>query len=352
MIPKHNAWFPYTLSENELTVYSDGRILHSDNDFNVSVLSDVSYLVANRAANSGHYIFFVSQIPFENVGDDVLYTSQKVQIYYHIEMIGKPLSFSKMVLESPELDYFYSTNHGIEPKTTEVEGEMLFSVTSVPHVRNSKSFSFVIDGETVKCTLGVSVTRHTKSKTPISLKAYLRCEFEPTNDVGMILRIYNIVRSFLNFICYRKNTCITKVSLHGVCGEMEESPLFATREKGKILKVGYLSIPAKYDAEEQKIIERTIEYVWFGERVSDVLQLISDKKLYTEHIPVSYDDGKRINVAKFVLTTAAFEWNANSFLDIPKSSSREQIKQDVLESINELVKNNGYDRKQEKEAKF
>ena len=206
LIPKHNAWFPYTLSENELTVYSDGRISYSGNDFDVSILSDVSYLVANSTANSGHYIFFVNQIPFESPDDVIFGTSRKVRIYYQIEMIGRPSSFSKMVFESSELDYFYTTNHGVEKKITEGESERVFSITSIPHARNSKSFSFLIDGKTVNCTLGVSVTLHFKSKTPISLKTQLCCDFDPTNDMSVLLSIYNVVQRFLNFVCYTQLT--------------------------------------------------------------------------------------------------------------------------------------------------
>ena len=128
--------------------------------------------------------------------------------------------------------------------------------------------------------------------------------------------------------------------------------MFQVQDKGKIRRVGELTIPSKYTAENQKNIERTVEYFLFGDKVPDILQFISDNKLYTEHIPISYDDSKRINTATFVLTAAAFEWNANSFLDIPKSSGREQIKQDVLESIDKLAEEKSYDSKQKGKLKF
>ena len=61
--------------------------------------------------------------------------------------------------------------------------------------------------------------------------------------------------------------------------------------------------------------------------------------LYTRHIPATYEEGRHIDAARFIMITAAFEWEFHrEYLEgIPRKESTIAIEKQADEAIQELI---------------
>ena len=66
---------------------------------------------------------------------------------------------------------------------------------------------------------------------------------------------------------------------------------------------------------------------------------IASEKLYLRHLPDSFQSGKHIDAARFVMITAAFEWEFDRLFPdgICKSKERVEAELIVSQKLNELI---------------
>lgn len=94
--------------------------------------------------------------------------------------------------------------------------------------------------------------------------------------------------------------------------------------------------------------ERLIKYKYLKGKIGKIITDITNQNIYTEHIPETYKLGQRINAGRFVMITAAFEWEFKKIY--PKGIKKDITTQDaeakVTSYIDQLINdNNGKEKK-------
>jgi hypothetical protein len=330
----------YNFIDSELTVYSANTIPLDQIQavYCLDIKCKTDYLVGIDNEKRNTIVFFVDRIPYED--NQLAWTSSTVKVYYYIDLDHDSLQFDRLNFRFPELNYFYSINHGIRRQVNVKDSSV--SVSTLPFEKTERKFNFSFEKKEIICSIGVLSTFYGLSKSPIILESTLICKFEQTDSVDFLISIYNIILNLFFFLCYRKNISIETIQISGL------------NSKGERITVGYLHFitDQSVDAETEKTMMRTVEYRLFQRNLSELMQLIANDRLYTQHIPETKSDSNRITPAKFILITAAFEWNANDFFKIPLSPKREQVKSDVLESIRKIPVEKGYNRSLKDKLKF
>ncbi|MBR2002944.1 MAG: hypothetical protein IJ991_02035 [Thermoguttaceae bacterium] len=139
------------------------------------------------------------------------------------------------------------------------------------------------------------------TRTPLTLNSALRFEFEPTNDYRFIYRLYRIARLFLAFLCYRTNVYLPVANLAGP-GNGGKRRTFATlRIIDEIDETG----PTDEKALEKRAYVKQAQIAGLEGKI---LTKLAATELYVRHIPETYKARASVDAARFVMTTAAFEW--------------------------------------------
>lgn len=228
------------------------------------------------------------------------YTVVRIQLAaYAIYKLNRNV-IDRISFTCPEINYIHPVNQAVSlMDTTEPEKGIIKLSTQDYDATTTETQVFTVDDKEVKAYFGISRNISLRiDEPPLSLESALIFEFEPTNDYGFIYQLWWIAREFIRFLCYRKNVFIREIGLSAPY-EGGKHERFATmillHQDGKIeantLKNGRIIKQDNISGQEGKIL-------------SD----IADNKLYLRHIPESYRSGRHIDAARFVMITAAFEW--------------------------------------------
>ncbi|MBR5626461.1 MAG: hypothetical protein IKW74_02425, partial [Thermoguttaceae bacterium] len=133
---------------------------------------------------------------------------------------------------------------------------------------------------------------------PLRLESSLMFEFDATEDYQFIYRLWWIVRDFVRFLCYRKNVFIPKVEL---------SAPFEDGKHGTFATMYLLGQDGETESEPLKK-GCYIKQVYISGHEGVILSDIADDNLYLRHLPDTYQSRLHIDAARFVMITAAFEW--------------------------------------------
>lgn len=84
---------------------------------------------------------------------------------------------------------------------------------------------------------------------------------------------------------------------------------------------------------------RYIKQAYISGHEGQILSDIASEKLYLRHLPDSFQSGKHIDAARFVMITAAFEWEFDRLFPdgICKSKERVEAELIVSQKLNELI---------------
>lgn len=148
---------------------------------------------------------------------------------------------------------------------------------------------------------------------------------EDTVQTGMSY----IGKQFIQFLCYRKNVEFSKVELAAPCED-------GTHETFAELYV----LDEDVDTEIQTLKDgRYIKQAYISGHEGQILSDIASEKLYLRHLPNSFQSGKHIDAARFVMITAAFEWEFDRLFSdgICKSKERVEAELIVSQKLNELI---------------
>ena len=162
------------------------------------------------------------------------------------------------------------------------------------------------------------------------LTSILDLQKRQTPDYSILSDLYNIIKRFIQYLCYRRNI------------KIEEVNICTATENGKYRRIGTLeTINDDIIKEENKILEnRFISYDYIKGYEDNILQSIADNNLYMRHIPLSYKEGKRVKEATFIMTTAAFEWEFKKMYKdgIPHSNKTNEAKEKAKSKIENLIR--------------
>ena len=192
--------------------------------------------------------------------------------------------------------------------------------------------SFYVNGKNVEMYFDVYREVSIKiEESPLKLKAALNFVFEPTNDYRFILRLWQIARNFIRFLCYRRNVYIPTVRI-GAPEKEGKHDSFATmyilEQEGDVeidaLKNGYL-----------------IKQIYISNHEGDILSDIAADNLYLRHLPETYQSGRHIDAARFIMITAAFEWEFHRLYKdgVKKSLQKIEAEELVSETIQNHIEN-------------
>ena len=190
--------------------------------------------------------------------------------------------------------------------------------------------SFTVDDKQVSVEFSISRKLSTKfNDPPITLRSSMLFEFEPTNDYRFIYRLWHTAKQFLQYLCYRKNILLPEVTLS------------APAEDGKYEEFATLYVFNETGDAEAEILKsgRYIKQVNLAGSEGKILTDIANGTLYLRHLPQSYRSGRSIDASRFIMITAAFEWEfRRSFPDgIIKREATIKAEDAVTEEIQKLL---------------
>lgn len=295
---------------------------------NMALPKDTPYVIGYDFSSCKRYIFFVDNIP----SGPYLSTIITMQVSGYIKYESVVSAISGMSFYGKEIEHFYPLNKGY---TISIQHNMkVGEVKTIPYENTTDSFSFHLGEDEIICILGVEAGLRSCHTNPIFVKSRLQLKFSETTSYEKLFDLYRAVLTFLSFITYRKNIDIAPITLYG------------KTEYSEFAKIGTLYYVLEPNTvESDKVIEEIITYELIKPHIGAILDEIVADTLYIQHIPESKNDRNRITPARFVLTTAAFEWNVRNVYNIPTSKKLEIVKNDLLEAIKELPEKKSYNRK-------
>lgn len=289
------------------------------------------YLVGSCNENGYKYVFFTEQGDFIKNKNILLI----VKIIGYLECRIKHEAICRMSFFSPEINCIYPVSQGgkydFESKNEKSfrEGIVTFKTIDFESTKTEKRM-FEVDKELVSVYFGVATNISLMvNESPISLNSFMSFEFNPTLNYELIIRLWTIAKAFISFLCYRNNVTYPIVKVTGIC------------EDGKILNVGELHIIGEKQENELKTLKqrRYIEQLYINGSEGLILTDLAKNILYTRHIPDSYSIGKCIDASRFIMITAAFEWEFRRQYPqgIPKTQATENAENEAENEIQKLI---------------
>lgn len=272
-------------------------------------------------------IFFPSKDSVRNLGSTLI-----ISVDYYIINKYDRKKIDRIAIKGPEIDYIYPTTNALNKIDWGEDGDVIISTRTFKETTTEKEKFKVIDKECL-IYFGISVSgTYQTGKAPISLRSTMFIEFEPTDNYEFIIEILNIAKRFVQFLCYRRNIIFSNINLSAPTknGLHEKfATLYRTQEDYSI---------ETYPLEK----ERLIKYEYLKGKIGKIITDIANQNIYTEHIPETYKLGKRINAGRFVMITAAFEWEFKKIY--PKGIKKDITTQDaeakVTSYIDQLINDN------------
>lgn len=211
-------------------------------------------------------------------------------------------SIDRVSFSCPEINYIHPVNQAITPQlpVDEFQNNGVVTVSTQDFdLTTTEKQVFIVDGKEIRAYFGISRAVSTKiHEPPLRLDSSLMFEFDAIEDYQFIYRLWWIAREFVRFLCYRKNVFIPKVELA------------APFEGGKHETFATMYLLGQDGGTESDALKkgRYIKQVHISGHEGEILTDIAEDNLYLRHLPETYQSGRHINAARFVMITAAFEW--------------------------------------------
>ena len=306
-----------------------------------------SYLEGVCNENGSHYVFLIHTGTMFGYSNYILSINVfgYIQSYYPVENI------SKISFVGPEINHIHPVNNVIgciDIEEMSDNGVFTLKIDDFDSTTTNKQ-EFDVDGKSVSVYLGITRGFSTKiTESPVSINSNMVFEFDPTSDYVFLVKLWKIAKSFICFMCYRKNVDLTQVEIS------------IPWKDGQKKTIGNLVI-SDDSADEIETIENSecIKQKYINGYEGMILGDIAQDTLYTRHIPNSSKAGRHIDAGRFVMITAAFEWEFRNLYPngIPKSESTLKVESQIEEAIKELIDSSSGDLKRKyklllKTAKF
>ena len=247
------------------------------------------YLVGQRLENYQRIVMIPESKNIRtSFFSDFLYIKIQYVIY-----LNSQAPISRMSIYCKELNGIYDTRRAIERSNFNENGEAEVKLKSFDKTQ-TENFRFIIKDKEVDCNLNISKTLYGKiTEYPVRIRSAITLNFEPIQDYSILTDLYNVIKKFIQYLCYRKNISIEDVNIY-------------TFDNKQYRSIGTFEIiNDDIIQEEDKILEnRFISYEYIKKYESNILQSIVDESLYMRHIPMTYKEGRIENEATFIMTTA------------------------------------------------
>ena len=291
---------------------------------------DEPYLTGKCNETGTTFIFITKQGGHVGSQNSVLF----VPIVAYIRCRHGRDSIARMSFTSPVINCIHPVNQGfgyaIDVDSFNETG--VFTVTTQSFDETTtESQTFMVDNIQVSVEFSISRKLSTKlNEPPITLSSSMLFVFAPTNDYRFIFRLWSVAKQFLQYLCYRRNIFLPEVALSAPAdgGKYEE---FATM---------YVLNEAGDDESSTLKSGRYIQQKYLAGTEGKILSDIASGMLYLRHLPQTYQSGRTIDAARFIMITAAFEWEyKRNFPDgVPKKEARLKAEAAVTDEIDEKIK--------------
>lgn len=234
----------------------------------------------------------------------------KIKVYFYIRNynIANPLNIQKIQLSFPELNYFFHIRRGLEEPFDEVK--------RIPYEKNKRSFSFQFEKKEIKCELGVYSREWPNPRTPIELESSLFLSFEKTNDIDFIIKLYIIIHNLFSYLGHRKNINIKLINLYG--------------EKNKrIISLADLHIHSNGAKENEKDVQKIVEYEDVKENLPKLIQLIAEQKVYIGHLCKKKSKSRTITTGRTIAVMSAFQSNIKTLYQNESKKSNDTLEENL-----------------------
>ncbi len=292
---------------------------------------DEPYLTGLCNETGSTFIFITKQGGHISSQNSVLF----IPIVAYIRCKYDRESIARLSFSSPVINCIHPVTQGVgySINVDDFNKTGVFSVTTQSFDETTtEQQTFIVDNKQVSVEFSISRTLSTKlTEPPITLQSSMIFEFEPTNDYRFAYRLWHIAKQFLQYLCYRNNIFLPEVELS------------APAEDGRYEKFATLHVLNETGDDEPETLKsgRYIKQVHLAGAEGKILTDIANGTLYHRHIPQTYKGGRSIDASRFVMITAAFEWEfRRCFPDgVTKKESTLKAEAAVSEEIEKLFDN-------------
>lgn len=238
----------------------------------------------------------------------------------------------KMSFTSPEINCIHPVNQAfscsVDFETYSSNGVITLTTKDFGSTTTEMQ-EFIVDEKNVKVYFDVTRTVSYKiGVPPLSLNSSIVFEFDATDDYIFIYRLWQIAKEFVRFLCYRNNTLLPTAELS------------APYEGGKHEKFAtFYAINESADKEPDTLKKgRYIKQQYIAGYEGKILSDIAANLIYLRHLPETYLSGRHIDAARFVMITAAFEWEFRRAYPngVPKKESTLKAENEAIGTIQNL----------------
>ena len=296
---------------------------------NTDLKMEDSFLIGRCHENGKRIVFFTQKNANISSNNSVLI----VQLIGYLECsIGKE-KFGKISFLGPEINIIHPVNQSFDfsfnPSTVSRDG--VFSITTKNFdITSTTPQEFEVDEKKVNVQFSVSRKFSTKIlEPPILLESSMLFEFDETENYDFLVRLWFIAKEFISFLCYRNNIC------------MKPAVVSSRNQGGKYQSFGTLTMMNSGTEEELYALKqnRCIKQSTISGHEGQILTDIACDSLYTRHLPKTYEDGRHIDASRFIMITAAFEWEFHRTYPngVPKKESTILIENEAIEALQRLI---------------
>ena len=296
---------------------------------NTDLKMEDSFLIGRCHENGKRIVFFTQKNANISSNNSVLI----VQFIGYLECsIGKE-KFGKISFLGPEINIIHPVNQSFDfsfnPSTVSSDG--VFSITTKNFdITSTTPQEFEVDEKKVNVQFSVSRKFSTKIlEPPILLESSMLFEFDETENYDFLVRLWFIAKEFISFLCYRNNIC------------MKPAVVSSRNQGGKYQSFGTLTMKNSGTEEELYALKqnRCIKQSTISGHEGQILTDIACDSLYTRHLPKTYEDGRHIDASRFIMITAAFEWEFHRTYPngVPKKESTILIENEAIEALQRLI---------------
>ena len=288
-----------------------------------------SFLIGRCHENGKRIVFFTQKNANISSNNSVLI----VQLIGYLECSTGKEKFGKISFLGPEINIIHPVNQSFDfsfnPTTVSSDG--VFSITTKNFdITSTTPQEFEVDEKKVNVQFSVSRKFSTKIlEPPILLESSMLFEFDETEDYDFLVRLWFIAKEFISFLCYRNNIC------------MKPAVVSSRNQDGKYQSFGILTMMNQGTEEELYALKqnRCIKQSTISGHEGQILTDIACDSLYTRHLPKTYEDGRHIDASRFIMITAAFEWEFHRTYPngVPKKESTILIENEAIEALQRLI---------------
>ncbi len=250
---------------------------------------ETDYLIGQCQPDNHEIIIFVDPFTSKN-------STKLLKVNYIFEFKNNITIFDHMIFYVEEINYIYNVQKAIEYKIND-DGTRSILLKS-NNETSSEWQTFIFEGKSILFKFGIGQTTNLgNSNIPITLQSAMVFKFEETDNYEFLIQLYHLAKNLIMLLCNRNNFIINNVKLLNLKKQLNDVCNFTSLEDKNILK------------DNKRVLEKNfLSYDLIKNNINKIFQDLADKKIYLDHIPISRKNGLIITNARFLLITAAFEW--------------------------------------------